>query len=128
MLTGKYFGKFVSFMLMLAISGCTSIQTYGLDQMNSDLPVKVDDRVRIFINNSQLSEFHIIVSAITDESIKGALVSDPERKVSFLWDEIIRMEHRQSDSTETTTLVALLLALGFAAALIVEDISESLGN
>jgi hypothetical protein len=110
---------------MMTISGCTSIQTYGLDQINSDLPIDVGDKVRVFINNNQFSEFHITVSAITDESIKGALVSDPAIEVTLLWDEIARMELRQPDASKTKALTVIGIVLFLGLLLAVKDIAES---
>ena len=100
---------------MVTISGCTSIQTYGLHQINSELPIEVGDKIKIFLHDSSFSDLHIIVTEINEKSIRGKRVSGTKLEVTVPWNEIGRIEARQPDSSKTTLLVLIGIAILAAA-------------
>ena len=106
----------------MAVSGCTSIKTYGLDQVNSELPIEVGDKVTIFVNDSKFSQFEINVIATSETLIRGTMVSDPKTIKAFRCDDIGRIEARQFDSGKTVVLVIIVLLVAIAGAELGEDI------
>ena len=119
--------KVLCWVMVIAITGCTSVQSYSVGQVNSELPIEIGDEVKIY-EKVFGRQYRIIVTAVSEETIKGKLVADPERITTVRWDEISRIELRQSDSAATAGLIALLLALGFAIASAVEDTSDDVGD
>ena len=56
--------RICSCVLMIAISACTSLQTYGLDQINADLPFETGDEITVYLNDENFSERTIIVGEL----------------------------------------------------------------
>jgi hypothetical protein len=124
MLTRLFFVRSACWLLILAISGCTSLRSYGLDEIDSDLPIDVGDQVTIYLNDENFTEKNIVVTEITGEAITGTLVSDPTTGVSFPRDEIGRVEERQFDGVKTS-----ILGLGILFSIyLLGDIADSVND
>jgi len=102
--------KSICWLLIIALSGCTTTQTYSLNQVNSDLPIDVGDEVKIY-EKSFGREYRIIVTEISEETIKGKLVVDPERITTARWEDIGRIELKQPDGSKTATLIVVIIGL-----------------
>ena len=102
--------KSICWLLIIALSGCTTTQTYSLNQVNSDLPIDVGDEVKIY-EKSFGREYRIIVTEISEETIKGKLVVDPERITTARWEDIGRIELKQPDGSKTATLIVFIIGL-----------------
>ena len=102
--------KSICWLLIIALSGCTTTQTYSLNQVNSDLPIDIGDKVRIYEKNFG-GEYQIIVTEVSEETIKGKLVVDPERITTVRWEDIGRIELKQPDGSKTATLIVVIIAL-----------------
>jgi len=103
------------------------MQTFGLGEINSELPIEIGDKIRIY-EKSFGRIYSLIVTELNDETIAGKLAANPEVVTTVRWDEISRIELRQFDGTETTALVVLLLVLGYAVADVVGDAFDSIGD
>lgn len=99
-------------MLIIALSGCTTTQTYSLNQVNSDLPIDIGDKVKIY-EKSFGREYRIIVTEVSEETIKGKLVAEPERITTVRWEDIGRIELKQPDGSKTATLIVVIIGLLF---------------
>jgi hypothetical protein len=102
--------KSICWLLIIALSGCTTTQTYSLNQVNSDLPIDIGDEVKIY-EKSFGREYRIIVTEISEETIKGKLVVDPERITTARWEDIGRIELKQPDGSKTATLIVVIIGL-----------------
>ena len=96
--------------MVIAITGCTSVQSYSMGQVNSELPIDVGDEVKIY-EKSFGREYRIIVTEISEETIKGKLVVDPERITTARWEDIGRIELKQPDGSKTATLIVVIIGL-----------------
>lgn len=114
-------------LLIIALGGCTTTHTYNLNQINSELPIEIGDEVKIYEKDFG-RQYRIIVTAVSEETIKGKLVVDPERITTVRWDEISRLELKQSDNTATAGLVALLLVLLLAVAYAAADATDNVND
>ena len=114
----------ICWLLVIALSGCSTTQTYSLNQVNSDLPIDIGDKVKIY-EKSFGREYRIIVTEVSEETIKGKLALDSERITTVRWEDIGRIELELPDASKTTTLavIGLILLLGLRYA--VKDIADS---
>jgi len=102
--------KVLCWVMVIAITGCTSVQSYSMGQVNSELPIDVGDEVKIY-EKSFGREYRIIVTEISEETIKGKLVVDPERITTARWEDIGRIELKQPDGSKTATLIVVIIGL-----------------
>ena len=102
--------KVLCWVMVIAITGCTSVQSYSMGQVNSELPIEVGDEVKIY-EKSFGREYRIIVTEISEETIKGKLVVDPERITTARWEDIGRIELKQPDGSKTATLIVVIIGL-----------------
>ena len=65
--------KSICWLLVIALSGCSTTQTYSLDQVNSDLPIDIGDKIKIYEKKFG-REYRIIVTEVSEEAIKGKLL------------------------------------------------------
>lgn len=106
----EYVCKPICWLLIVALSGCTTTQTYSLNQVNSDLPIDIGDKVKIVEKNGG-REYRIIVTEVSEETIKGKLVVDPERITTVRWEDIGRIELTQPDGAKTATLIVIIIGI-----------------
>ena len=102
--------KPICWLLIIALSGCTTTQTYSLNQINSDLPIDIGDKVKIY-EKSGGREYRIIVTGISEETIKGKLIVDQERLTTVRWEDIGRIELTQPDGAKTATLIVVIIGI-----------------
>ena len=117
--------KSVCWLLVIALSGCTTTQTYSLHQVHSDLPIEIGDKVRIY-EKSFGREYQIIVTEVSEETIKGKLVVDPETITTARWEDIGRIELEQTDGSKTAALIIVIIGLlVFIANSFVDNLCDS---
>lgn len=91
------------------------------------MPIAIGDKVKI-VEKDFGGEYQIIVTEISEETIKGKVVGSPERITTVRWEDIGLIELDQPDSTATAGLVALLLALLLAVAYAVADTTDDIND
>ena len=102
--------KAICWVLVIVFSGCSTTKSYSLGQINSDLPIEIGDKVKIY-EKSFGREYRIIVTEVSEETIKGKLEVDPERITTARWEDIGRIELKQPDSFKTATLVVIIIGV-----------------
>ncbi len=125
-MAAKVLIKLTCWFLIACITGCTSLKTFGLHQIDPDMPIETGDTITVYLNNQLLSEHQIIVTAKNEAVIMGKMVKDPDRVMTLRWDEIYRIEARQFDGTKTTTLIVLGIIIILGVASVVEDVIEDI--
>ena len=128
MSTRLFFSRFICCVLMISVSACTSLRTYGLDEIDSGLPLEAGDEVTIYLNDENFSESTIIVGKITEKSISGTLVSEPGMQVVIPLDDIARVEVRQFDGVKTGILVSLAAFVLYAAKELDDGLNDVFGD
>jgi len=81
-----------------------------MGQVNSELPIEIGDKVKIY-EKSFGREYRIIVTEVSEETIKGKLVVDPTRITTVRWEDIGRIELKQPDGSKTATLIVVIIGL-----------------
>ncbi|MDH3494740.1 MAG: hypothetical protein OEM82_14395 [Acidobacteriota bacterium] len=114
--------KILLFLFTIFTNACTSLNSYGPDQISPELPIKLGDEVKIYERNFGRI-YKLVVTDLTEETIKGKLVLNPKIITTVRWEEIARLELRQPDSTKTTlaTILGILLVIDLI------DLAEHVG-
>lgn len=97
-------------LLIIALSACSTTHSYRLNEVNSDLPIKVGDKVKIHEKYFG-RKYSIVVMEVTEEAIKGSFPYDKSRVTTVPWDHIARIDLQQPDGGKTATLVVIILGI-----------------
>jgi len=103
---------FVLWSLVLALTDCSTLNSYGQNQLNAELPIEPGDRVTIYLDNLMPGVRPLVVTAIARDSISGEPADGLGGIETYRWDEIRRIEHREDRSALVWTTVGIIVILG----------------
>ncbi len=112
-------------LLLFALTGCTTVKTFGLDRIGPDLPIEHGDEIDVYLTNNLAYRFEMRVGSLDTRGLYGTRLDDPGEAVSFRWDEIQRIETR-TPNTAGNWAIGIILVLGIVAA--GEGLADGLEN
>lgn len=113
-------------MILLAslVVGCTSFESYPAGRLGPDLPITVGDEVRVYPGGAGAESKTLTVTSIDDHSISGESSADGGAVLTYRWDSLGSIAHRQFDAGKSLGLAIIVIWLLHET----RDFAESFGD
>lgn len=118
----------LSGIILVALSGCTTLHHYNHEQFGADIPLHPHDKITVILDDRNFTRYELFVVSVKPESLYGKPIDNPEQTLQLRWDETSRIEARQFDRRKTATWAVviglLLIVVADATGDVVEDIGD----